>query len=162
VIGVVQFLAGVVAIWSCSYFSRRTLLTYGHGAIAVIHYTLAACIVLGYNYMELLMILLFMIAYDNSSGPIAWLYVAETVEDIALGVCVQVLWTNILILALTTQSAMDNPSIGPQGVFIFFGTASLIATFFAYFFICETKGLSDVEKKRLYIPGAPKAYEKTH
>ena len=43
---------------------------------------------MGLDYMELLMILLFMIAYQNTSGPIAWLYVAETVEDIALGVCV--------------------------------------------------------------------------
>ena len=70
------------------------------------------------------------------------------------------LWTNILILALTTQSAMDNPSIGPQGVFIFFGAVSFASTFFVYFFLCETKGLTDAEKKKLYVPGAPKAYEK--
>ena len=35
-----------------------------------------------------------------------------------------------------------------------FGALSLIAVFFVYFFIDETFGLSEKQKKALYIPGA--------
>ena len=40
-----------------------------------------------------------------------------------------------------------------QGVFFLFAGFSLIAIFYVYFFMAETKGLSDREKKALYLPG---------
>ena len=42
----------------------------------------------------------------------------------------------------------------PQGVFYMFGILSLIAVVFTYFFLDETMGLSEKQKKALYIPGA--------
>ena len=35
-----------------------------------------------------------------------------------------------------------------------FGVFSVAAVFFVYFFMAESKGLSDREKKALYVPGA--------
>ena len=43
----------------------------------------------------------------------------------------------------------------PQGVFFMFGFFSACAVVFEYFFVAETKGLSEREKKGLYYPGAP-------
>ena len=40
-----------------------------------------------------------------------------------------------------------------HGVFFLFAGFSFAATFFVYFYMAETKGLSDREKKTLYIPG---------
>ena len=36
-----------------------------------------------------------------------------------------------------------------------FAIFSLAAVFFVYFFVAESKGLSDRDKKALYVPGAP-------
>ena len=35
-----------------------------------------------------------------------------------------------------------------------FGVFSLIGAIFIYFFVAETKGLSEMAKKSLYVPGA--------
>ena len=43
----------------------------------------------------------------------------------------------------------------PHGVFFMFGFFSACAVVFEYFFVAETKGLSEREKKALYCPGAP-------
>ena len=48
---------------------------------------------------------------------------------------------------------MDS-ALQPQGVFFLFAGFSFIAIFYVYFFMDESKGLSDREKKALYIPGA--------
>ena len=36
-----------------------------------------------------------------------------------------------------------------------FSIFSLAAVFFVYFYIAESRGLSDRDKKALYVPGAP-------
>ena len=48
---------------------------------------------------------------------------------------------------------MDS-ALQAQGVFFLFAGFSFIAIFYVYFFMDESKGLSDREKKALYIPGA--------
>lgn len=55
----------------------------------------------------LTMILLFMIIYVITNGPIIWLYVSEIVSDAALGFCLFVLWSFILLLSLVTNSLMN-------------------------------------------------------
>ena len=48
---------------------------------------------------------------------------------------------------------MDS-ALQPQGVFFLFAGFSFIAVFFVFFVMAESKGLSEKEKKALYIPGA--------
>ena len=45
-------------------------------------------------------------------------------------------------------------AIGSQGVFFMFGIFCIAGAIFNYFYVAETKGLSEKEKKSLYIPGA--------
>ena len=78
----------------------------------------------------------------------------ETCSDIALGVSTQILWLVILVESVVTESLMQS-ALKPQGVFFMFGFFSACAVVFEYFFVAETKGLSEREKKGLYYPGAP-------
>ena len=48
---------------------------------------------------------------------------------------------------------MDS-ALQPEGVFFMLSGFSIIALFFVYFCMDETKGLSEKQKKSLYIPGA--------
>ena len=69
-----------------------------------------------------------------------------------MGVSTQIMWVVILIESLTTESLMES-SLKPEGVFILFGIFSMLAVGFEWFFVAETKGLSEREKKAIYIPG---------
>ena len=62
------------------------------------------------------------------------------------------LWTWITLEALTSRSIED--ALGQPGFFAMFGIIMIVATVFTYFFVGETKGLSETEKKEIYLPGA--------
>ena len=56
--------------------------------MAITHTLIAVFIYFKINYAALAMICVFMFIYQNTSGPVAWIYTAETVVDVALGVCI--------------------------------------------------------------------------
>ena len=146
-------LSAFLAIWTVRVIGRKTLLLWGHVGIFLTHLLIGVFTIEGVDYGVLVMMCLFLIIFNNTSGPIAWVYAAETCCDISLGICLQVLWGVVLLLSLTSESLM-NSALQPQGVFFLFAGFSLIAVFFVYFFMDETKGLSEKQKKALYMPGA--------
>ena len=87
----------------------------------------------------------------TSSGPAIYVYMAETVSDAALGIVVftQYFWKSYL--AFSTESYME---IDPSFVFWLYGGFTILSIPFIYFFIGETKGLSEKEKKEIFMPGA--------
>jgi len=109
----------------------------------------------------LVMMCVFLLIYQNTSGPVTWAYAAETCCDVSLGVALLSLYSTIFVLNLTTEPLMHSP-LGQQGVFFLFAGCSFVAVFFMWKFVPETKGLTDAEKKRLFYPGSkwgPKVVE---
>ena len=68
-----------------------------------------------------------------------------------LGIALNVLYGVILILSLVTEPLMDS-ALHPSGVFYLLALFSFIAVFFVYFHFKESKGLTEKEKKSLYVP----------
>ena len=62
------------------------------------------------------------------------------------------LWLSILLLTLICPPLMDPSMLGPSPVFYIFALLSLASTIFVGMCIKETMGLSDKEKKHLYMP----------
>jgi len=103
------------ALLSCyvvKCFSRRFLLIAGHIGIALVHASIGYFDIKGNNDGVLIMTIVFLIVYENTSGPLAWLYAAETVIDVALGVCLLTLWGTVFVLSLVCPSLMSKDSIG--------------------------------------------------
>ena len=115
-INIVNTLSTVFGIFCVRTWSRKGLLLYGHTGIAAAHLLIAIFIIIDFNVGVLVMICVFMFVYASSSGPVAWLYAAETCCDVSLGVALQTLWGTVLILTLTTQPLMDS-ALQPEGVF---------------------------------------------
>ena len=149
----VNFVASFVSILTVRMFGRRTLLIWGQAGSAVCLLLIGFFTILGFNTGVLGMIFLFVFIYQNTVEPCGQIYVTEVCCDIAMGFAGQVLWLVILLETLTTEPLMKSP-IGSQGVFFIFGAFCVLGTFFNYFFVAETKGLSEKEKKSLYLPGA--------
>jgi hypothetical protein len=147
-VGVFNFLAHIPAIYLINKLPRRVLLWGGHLGMAACHLMVGVFSAADNNGGMMAMIVLFIITYVITNGPIIWLYVSEIVSDAALGFCLFVLWTLILLLSLLTNFLMD--VLTPKGVFWLFGLISLGGAWFTYHYAKETQGLSDKEKKTLY------------
>ncbi len=150
----VNFFASFVSIITVRLAGRRTLLLGGHFIVALCHLMIGLFIILESSTGVICMTCVFMFVYQNTCEPVGQIYQTEICSDIALGVSTQVLWIVILLESLTTETLMDSP-LKPEGVFILFGIFSMLAVGFEWFFVAETQGLSEREKKNLYLPGMP-------
>jgi len=59
----------------------------------------------------------------------------------------------VLLQDFVTPRLLDSP-FTPTGVFSMFAIFSVAGFFFIYYYVPETKGLSEQEKKGLFLPGA--------
>ena len=150
-VGAFYLLAHIPAIYFIKKLNRRVLLIWGHVLIAICHLMIGIFATTTYDSGVIAMVTIFMMIYVVTNGPIIWLYVSEIVVDAALGVCLFILWSVILLLSLFTSPLMES-FLRPQGVFWIFGICSIGGAIFNYKYVKETNGLNDKEKKLLYTP----------
>ena len=84
-----------------------------------------------------------MFIYENTSGPVAWVYAAETTIDAGMGICLFTLWMTVLVLTIVSPIIMDRAVLGPDITFFIFSGLSVFGTLYSATFIKETKGLTD-------------------
>eukprot|EP00055_Hartaetosiga_balthica_P009702 m.39280 g.39280 ORF g.39280 m.39280 type:complete len:575 (-) comp6855_c1_seq2:200-1924(-) len=94
------------------------------------------------KWTSLACMVIFVLAYAFSFGPVTWLVLSEIFPDDvrgrAVGVATVFNWGGNLLVSLTFLSMMD--SIGFSGTFFMYSGVCLIALFFIYGYIPETKG----------------------
>ena len=59
----------------------------------------------------------------------------------------------VLLQDFVTPTLLESP-MQPVGVFLMYGVFSCIGFLFVYFYVPETKGLSEQEKREIFMPGA--------
>lgn len=132
-------------------FGRRTILLVGHSTIAVLLFLIAFATISGWSTVQIGLVCLFIFVYMTTTGPGAWAYAAETCTDSALTVVVFTLYFWSGIEAFTTETLMKWSDFG---TFLIFGGLTSVSVVFIYFFVGESKGLSEKEKKEIFMPGA--------
>lgn len=142
VLSLANLLSYINCIWTVNAYGRRSLLLFGHIGIACAHFCIALSIVYSFNFGVVLMMCAFIWLYANTTGTIAWVYAAETCTDIGMGVCLLTLWAVVLLEIMLVPMLINTP-MQVQGVFFLFSVLSVFATFFIYFYVKETKGLTD-------------------
>lgn len=70
------------------------------------------------SFGVLIMILVFILCFQTTTGPIGFLYTAEITTDAGFGICISVLMGMNLLIGLTTEPLFN--SILPQKVFWLF------------------------------------------
>ena len=70
-----------------------------------------------------------------------WIFLLETLSDIAFGVTVIVLYSSAMAIALTTRQVFD--SMSDQGFFFLYAALATFACVFIYLKVAETKGLTE-------------------
>lgn len=151
VLGAASCVSSILGIYVLKLFKRRSLLVPGHFIMGLCNILVGTFIIKGYNELTLLMMILFIFAYQTMNGILIWVYITELVVDSALGLIILTLWSFTLLFALTTNYMMES-ALQPQGTFFLFGSLSCCGGFFTLFFAKETVGLNDKEKKMVYSP----------
>ena len=152
IIGIVNFVATAGSIPVIANFNRKTLLLWGHFFIFVFHMLNGIFAIEGMDTWQLVMMNLFLVAYEFSSGTVCWIYIAEAVVDSALGLCVLCLFSTVFFLNLFVEFLIDLKGFGSAGVFMSMGVLSLTGCFLIQKYMKETRGLTDKQKKQLYFP----------
>ena len=92
-----------------------------------------------------------------------WVYIPEISNDNQFGLIATVHYSTAVYLSATLEYELEYFS--PQGTMFFFAICNLAAFLFCTVLVKETQGLSDKEKKSLYMPKSlvvEQATEMTH
>ena len=133
----------LISTFTVCYFRRKTLLIFGHIAMALTHALIAIFNNKTMDNLMISMVYLYALVYSNSSGPLAWMYATETTIEAAFGTCILVLTGMIFILSLVGPIIMADNSLGPSNTFFIFSGLSLCGAFYVALFFKETKGLTE-------------------
>jgi hypothetical protein len=109
ILGVFNFVFGLMSIHVVKFFKKRFLLIWGHLFMGFSLFLMAFSAANQHNDLLLVSIILFFLGYQFSTGPLAWMYIAEIAVDSVLSLSYSVLWASILVIGMSTTFMMDSP-----------------------------------------------------
>ena len=148
-----NLLGSFASIYFISVVGRRTIFIIGQAGIALCLVGFAIVSLLDSPVTLLILISVIAFLFQLTLGPLAPLYAAEVCTDVALGAVMITEDVVVLTQDFITPILLSSP-MQPVGVFSMFGFFSLIGLLFIYFYVPETVGLSENEKREIFMPGA--------
>ena len=151
VIGAVNGLAALLAIWTITLQGRRPIFIQGQFFMAVWLFLCGLSVLEQWNMTAFISINLFITSFQLSQGSTAWLYVPEVCVDSGTGLAVAAQFLNLTLISFTFEFMM-NSSLEVHGSIWYFAVLTAIGCLFMICFVRETRGLTDLQKKTLYSP----------
>ncbi len=153
IVGMVNFLMTIVALWLVDKKGRKTLLLWGAVgmilSLAFLSYEFTKPVQNGFGVMAALLV--YISFFAASFAPVMWVIISEIypnrIKGLAMSFSTAVSW---LCTFLTVYFApIIHGALGLQYLFGIFGVFSIIAFVFVKFWIPETKGksLEQIEKE---------------
>jgi SP family galactose:H+ symporter-like MFS transporter len=157
-LGIVNVLATLVALPLIDRWGRRPLLLGGlvgmsialvitglsfssHPEGAIIG-TLAGQISGGTHVLAVVGMILYIISFAMSLGPLCWLLISEIIplkiRGVGSSLATSVNWTSNIVVAMTFLTLIRH--IGPSGTFYLYAGTCVLAWIFVWRFVPETKG----------------------
>jgi len=147
-VGLVNFTAVALSCFILARWGRRAILKVLTFIIAAILFGLAGAYFGAMPFLEVTLVLAFMVLYQFSLGSITWIYVAEICEEKAVSLSIFTMGVVTVLIAFFTEVLLKD--IGGW-LFIIFGLFMILTGFFAIYHLKETKGLSNEEMAVLYV-----------
>ena len=148
-----NLIGSIASIALITKVGRRTILLIGQGGIAISLVGIAIVSTIDKPVTLLTLICIVAFLFQFTLGPLAPLYAIEICTDVALGAVMITEDVVVLIQDFVTPLLFDSP-MQPVGVFLMYGAFSVIGFMFIYFYVPETMGLPETEKREIFMPGA--------
>ena len=160
VVGVVNLLATVIAIWSMDRFGRRPLLIAGAAGMTFAHVVLAGSALAGHfeGYLVLAAIMLFIASFALSVGPGYWILISEILPNWARGIAISVIQaiTSMASIIVVQLFPWQVSTVGIAGTFGIYALFTVFTIVLVQRYIPETKGksLEQIQQDLLARSGA--------
>lgn len=151
IIGIVNVLFTIIALWKIDTIGRKPLLIYGVIGIMI------SLIIVGFlfffevnnTYLLMTFILTFIACFAFSFGPVLWVLLSEIyplkIRGVAMSLATMAVWIGTTFVGQMTPWFLEN--LKPHGTFWFFAACMVPAIYLAVKVIPETKGktLEEIE-----------------
>lgn len=152
IMGVVNIVFTLVAIFTVDRFGRKPLLIIGSIGMAVGAFAVAVCDSMGIKgIVPVLSIIVYAAFFMMSWGPICWVLIAEifpnTIRGKAVAIAVAFQWVFNYIISSTFPALYD---FSPVFAYCLYGIICVIAAIFVWRWVPETKGKTLEDMSRLW------------
>ncbi len=142
IIGIINVLFTFVAIQWVDKLGRKTLLLFGGAGMGISLLMVGLAFHFGWTgYGLLAFILLYIASFAASYGPVTWVVISEIfpikMRGIAMSVATFALWVAVYLVTQMFPILLEKA--GPAATFWIFGAMSLLAFFFVWSQVPETK-----------------------
>ena len=155
IVGIVNVLFTLIAIWKIDRIGRKVLLIAGCVGMIVAHLAIGTVFYTGQTGGPFLMIFitLFIAFFAFSYGPVIWTLLSEiypnAVRGRAMSIATLTLWVGTFIIGQTVPWMLDN--LRPHGTFWLFSVMLIPAIWITWKLVPETKGLTLEEIERYWL-----------
>ena len=147
-VGVMLVLATLVAIYLVDHWGRRVLLLTGllgmMASMALLGLAFTDALAAWRGWLAVSGLMIFVVAWIIGPGTVTFILIAEIfptfVRGLALSLVIATLWGAYLVDTLTFLNMLN--LLGERGIFWFNSLISLLACWFVYRWVPETKGCS--------------------
>jgi SP family xylose:H+ symportor-like MFS transporter len=153
IMGVVNILFTLVAIFTVDRFGRKPLLIIGSVGMAVGAFAVALCDKFGVSgLLPVLSIIVYAAFFMMSWGPICWVLIAEifpnTIRGKAVAIAVAFQWIFNYIVSSTFPALYD---FSPMFAYSLYGVVCVLAAIFVWRWVPETKGKTLEDMTSLWL-----------
>lgn len=159
-VGVTNVIMTIIALWLIDRVGRRPLLIIG--LIGMI----CSLAVLGWAFfhssshvgnISVISLMIYVAFFAISLGPVAWLIISEiypnSIRGRAMGIATFANWTCNFLVSVSFLSLVDN--FGTAGTFFFYTVMGILALWFVFTKVPETKGKSLEEIQKFWHKSDP-------
>ena len=150
-VGVVNFVGSLVSFLFVRNFKRKPLMVLGHFLVGSSLVSIGIFAYYDISMGVLIMMLIQLFVYQQTIGPLTWIYVTEVINDSGMGF-VMLIYKAALLFVSTTNNFLMSSSLESYGVFWMFGGITLVGAVFHLLFMKETKDMTDKSKKAIFMP----------
>ena len=152
IMGIVNILFTLVAIFTVDRFGRKPLLIIGSIGMAIGAFAVAICDNIGLKgIIPVLSIIVYAAFFMMSWGPICWVLISEifpnTIRGKAVAIAVAFQWVFNYIVSSTFPPLYE---FSPKFAYSLYGIICVIAAIFVWRFVPETKGKSLEDMSKLW------------
>jgi SP family xylose:H+ symportor-like MFS transporter len=152
-VGFVNMASSLAGMPFVDKFGRRPLLIIGYVGMFVSEIAVAFFALFDLNmYLQVVFVLLYIVFFEFSIGPIFWSYAAAIMNDKGMSVASFLNWMIVLIVTAISYFMFNDLGIAPT--LFMYGGLSFLGLLFVFFFVFETKGKSKDEIRQILYGNA--------